>query len=81
MLLQFQSDLDKNVQRVFQGGICVEQVLVAIWADGLVGAFASLTRASIRNQKALVVACEEHSYLVPFIEPEDHFFLKTVIPS
>ena len=56
-------------------------MLVAIWADGLVGAFAYLTRASVRNQKVLVVACEEHSYLVPFIEPEDHFFLKTVIPS
>ena len=29
----------------------------------------------------LVVACDNYAYLVPFVEEESHFFLKTVIPS
>jgi hypothetical protein len=29
----------------------------------------------------LVVACDGYAYLVPFVEQENHFFLKTVIPS
>ena len=29
----------------------------------------------------LVVASDGYAYLVPFIEEDDHFFLKTVIPS
>ena len=33
------------------------------------------------NQKVLVVACDGYAYLMPFVEQEDHFFLKTVIPS
>jgi hypothetical protein len=28
-----------------------------------------------------VVACDGYAYLVPFVEEDDHFFLKTVIPS
>ena len=33
------------------------------------------------KQKLLVVACDGYVYLVPFVEQDDHFFLKTVIPS
>jgi hypothetical protein len=28
-----------------------------------------------------VVACDNYAYLVPFVEEEDYFFLKTAIPS
>ena len=33
------------------------------------------------DQKILVVACDDYVYLVPFVERDDHYFLKTVIPS
>ena len=29
----------------------------------------------------LVVAADDYAYLVPFVEDEDCFFLKTIIPS
>lgn len=29
----------------------------------------------------LVIACDDYAYLVPFVEEEDYFFLKTAIPS
>jgi len=28
-----------------------------------------------------VVAVDDYAYLVPFVEEEDHYFLKTIIPS
>ena len=37
--------------------------------------------AKYPNQKMLVVASDGYAYLVPFVEEDDHFFLKTVIPS
>ena len=37
--------------------------------------------AEIPRQRVLVVVCDNHVYLVPFVEEEDYFFLKTVIPS
>ena len=37
--------------------------------------------AKYLNQKMLVVASDGYAYLVPFVEEDDHFFLKTVIPS
>lgn len=37
--------------------------------------------AKYPRQKIMVVEVAGYGYLVPFIEQEDHFFLKTVIPS
>lgn len=33
------------------------------------------------RQQILVVACASYSHLVPRVEEENHFFLKTIIPS
>lgn len=33
------------------------------------------------GRKSIVGACDSYVYLVPFVEEEDYFFLKTVIPS
>lgn len=33
------------------------------------------------RQKVMVVACDAYAYLVPYIEEDQHFFLKTIIPS
>ena len=37
--------------------------------------------AKYRRQRVLVVACDNYVYLVPVVEEEDYFFLKTIIPS
>ena len=29
----------------------------------------------------MIVAIDDYAYLVPFVENDDHFFLKTIIPS
>jgi hypothetical protein len=58
-----------------------EQMVVAIEAGGLLDVLAHPNPSKYPNQKVLVVASDGYAYLVPFVEQEDHFFLKTVIPS
>jgi hypothetical protein len=38
-------------------------------------------RAKYPRQRVFVVACDDYVFLVPFVEEDDCFFLKTVIPS
>src|SRR5699024_12780051 len=33
------------------------------------------------NQRVLVVHCDGYAFLVPYVEAEDHLFLKAIIPS
>ena len=72
---------DKNEQLKLERGISFEIMVVAIEAGGLVDILAHPNPAKYPNQKVLVVASDGYAYLVPFVEEEDHFFLKTVIPS
>ena len=55
--------------------------MVAIELGGLLDILAHPNLAKYPNQKMLVVASDGYAYLVPFVEEDDHFFLKTVIPS
>ena len=56
-------------------------MVVAIEAGGLLDILAHPNPAKYSNQKVLVVSSDRYVYLVPFVEQEDHFSLKTVIPS
>ena len=72
---------EKNDQLVLERGISFEQMVVAIEAGGLLDILAHTNPSKYPRQRVLVVACDGYAYLVPFVEEEDHFFLKTVIPS
>ena len=56
-------------------------MVVAMESGGLLDILAHPNLAKYPNQKMLVVASDGYAYLVPFVEEDDHFFLKTVIPS
>lgn len=62
-------------------GISFESIVVAVESGGLLDILAHPNQAKYPRQRVLVVACDNYAYLVPFVEEEDHFFLKTVIPS
>jgi uncharacterized DUF497 family protein len=72
---------EKNDQLVLERGISFEQMVVAIEAGGLLDILAHQNPKRYPNQRVLVIACDGYVYLVPFVEEDDHFFLKTVIPS
>ena len=56
-------------------------MVVAMESGDLLDILAHPNLAKYLNQKMLVVASDGYAYLVPFVEEDDHFFLKTVIPS
>ena len=62
-------------------GISFESIVVAIESGGLLDILAHPNQAKYPKQRGLVVAFDNYAYLVPFVEEEDYFFLKTVIPS
>jgi uncharacterized DUF497 family protein len=77
----FRWGAEKNDQLVLERGISFEQMVVAIEAGGLLDILAHPNPSKYPSQRVLVVACDGYVYLVPFVEEDDHFFLKTVIPS
>jgi hypothetical protein len=77
----FRWGLEKNEQLKLDRGTSFEQMVVAVESGGLLDILAHPNPTKYPNQKVLVVASDGYAYLVPFVEREDHFFLKTVIPS
>ena len=72
---------EKNEQLQLDRGISFENMVVVIESGGLLDILAHPNLAKYPKQKMLVVASDGYAYLVPFVEEDDHFFLKTVIPS
>ena len=62
-------------------GISFESIVVSSEAGGLLDILAHPNQAKYPRQRVLVVACDNYAYLVPFVEEEGYFFLKTAIPS
>lgn len=62
-------------------GISFESIVVSVESAGLLDILAHPNQSKYPRQRVLVVSCENYAYLVPFVEEEEHFFLKTIIPS
>lgn len=72
---------EKNNVLQQERGIGFERIVVAIDAGGLLDIVAHPNPEKYPRQRILIVACDGYAYLVPFVEEEEYFFLKTVIPS
>ncbi|MBP5987433.1 MAG: toxin [Azonexus sp.] len=77
----FRWSAEKNETLRSERGISFESIVVAVDAGGLLDVLAHPNQTKYPRQRVLVVACDSYAYLVPFVEEEDYFFLKTVIPS
>ena len=62
-------------------GISFEGIVVSIETGGLLDILTHPNQMKYPRQRVLVVACDNYAYLVPFVEEEGYFFLKTIIPS
>ncbi len=58
-----------------------EETEVAIEQGNLLDIVAHRNRAKYPNQRIFVVRLLDYVYLVPFVEDQGSFFLKTIIPS
>jgi len=72
---------EKNEALRVERGLSFEGVVVAIGSGGLLDVLAHPNQAKYPHQRILVVAADDYVYLVPFVEEEGFFFLKTIIPS
>lgn len=77
----FRWNAEKNESLATDRGISFESIVVAIESGGLLDILAHPNQSKYPRQRVLIVSCENYAYLVPFVEEEDYFFLKTVIPS
>ena len=72
---------EKNEALIQARGVSFESIVVAVESGGLLDILSHPNQAKYPRQRVLVVACDNYAYLVPFVEEDDYFFLKTVIPS
>jgi len=71
----------KNETVKAERGLSFESIVVAVEAGGLLDILAHPNQGKYPRQRVLVVECDSYAYLAPFVEEEDYFFLKTIIPS
>ena len=72
---------EKNEVLKAERGISFESVVVAIESGGVLDILAHPNQAKYPQQRILVVAADSYVYLVPFLDDNDCYFLKTIIPS
>ncbi|MGB5134992.1 MAG: BrnT family toxin [Prochlorococcaceae cyanobacterium] len=77
----FRWSSDKNQQLQAQRSISFEAVVVAIETGGLLDVLAHPNPGRYPDQRILVVELNGYVHLVPYVEADDHLFLKTIIPS
>ncbi len=72
---------DKNGLLKRERGVSFEDITVAVEAGALLDIVPRQNPKKYPRQKIMVVEVAGYAFLVPFVEEEDHFFLKTIIPS
>ncbi|WP_237754286.1 toxin [Geobacter sp. OR-1] len=55
--------------------------MLALEGDGLLDILQHPNESKYPNQRIFIVAFNDYTYLVPFVEKADYYFLKTIIPS
>ena len=71
----------KNEVLRLERGVSFDEIEVAIEQGNLLDIVAHPNRAKYPNQRIFVVRLLDYVYLVPFVEGQSSFFLKTIIPS
>ena len=77
----FRWDPVKNERLKVGRGISFEEIVLAIEEDGLRDILVHPNQRRYPGQVVLVVAYRGYAFLVPSIEENTHYFLKTIIPS
>ena len=81
MAMVFRWDPQKNAQLMRERGLSFEQIVLAVEGGDLLQVIAHPNPAKYPEQKIMVVAMDAYAFLVPFVQVEDGYFLKTIIPS
>jgi uncharacterized DUF497 family protein len=74
-------DAEKNRKLIKERGISFEEVKIAVESGRLLDIFNHPNQKRYPGQRIWVVDIDSYIYLVPFIEDEKKYFLKTIFPS
>lgn len=81
MTMVFRWDPQKNALVMRERGLSFEQIALAVEGGDLLQVIEHPNAAKCPNQKIMIVAMDGYAFLVPFVQEEDGYFLKTIIPS
>jgi hypothetical protein len=74
-------NVDKNRQLQLERQINFQTIVSAITGDKLLDIIQHPNQEKYPNQRIFIVEIDRYVYLVPFVEDDTEFFLKTIIPS
>lgn len=72
---------EKNEQLIAERGVSFEEIVFYIENGGLLDEIAHPNAQDYAHQRIFVVAVENYVHLVPYVENDGEYFLKTIIPS
>ena len=74
-------DEDKNDLLKETRNISFEEVLLSISNNKLLEIVEHPNKQKYPNQKMFVVEVNDYAYIVPFVEDDEKYFLRTIYPS
>lgn len=77
----FRWDPEKNERLKVAREVSYEEIVLAIEEGGLKDILVHPNQKRYRGQVVLVVSYRGYMYLVPSVEEDEYYFLKTLIPS
>jgi hypothetical protein len=77
----FRRDPEKNERLKVTRSIAFEEIVLAVEEGGLRDVLVHPNQRRYPGQLVLVVSYREYVYLVPSVEEDAYYFLKTIIPS
>jgi len=80
-LKYFDWDEDKNKVLKEMRGISFEEIVFSISNNKLLEVVEHPNKQKYPNQRMFIVEVGDYAYVVPFVEDEEKYFLKTIYPS
>lgn len=74
-------DEDKNNLLKEKRNISFEEIVLSLSNNKLLEIVEHPNKEKYPNQKMFIVEVREYAYIVPFVEDEEKYFLKTIYPS
>jgi uncharacterized DUF497 family protein len=77
----FAWDEDKNNLLKETRNISFEEIVLSLSNNKLLEVVEHPNKQKYPNQRIFIVEVREYAYIVPFVEDEEKYFLKTIYPS
>jgi len=71
----------KNAKLKAERGISFQQIILELEADREINVVKHPNSDKYPNQQVFIVEINGYVYAVPFVEDDNHYFLKTIFPS